>query len=173
MSGLGRGAQILGKLGDNLSQRRRGDLMVRYLGLAKIPMLAFIGPRVDELTEDRCVIRIPLTWRTKNHMRVMYIGVLTAGADLAGGVLAMESILSSPEPVALLFKDFHADYVRRADGDVLFVCEQGPQVRAAVERALETGERQNEPVEVNAYTDKPSGRELVARFTLTLTLKKS
>ncbi len=35
-------------------------------------------------------IRIPLGWRTRNHLGSMYFGALATGADLVGGLLVME-----------------------------------------------------------------------------------
>ncbi|MEE8409329.1 MAG: DUF4442 domain-containing protein [Myxococcota bacterium] len=172
MSATAWGVDVLKSIGERMPRRMRGNLIVRAFGLTKIPILGFIGPKVVELDDERCVIRIPLNWRTRNHLRVMYIGVLTAGADLAGGLMAMEVIFGLPQRVDLLFKDFKADFVRRAGHDVYFAVEQGAEIRSAVDRTIETGERQNVSVNVTCYCEAPGGREVVANVVLTLTMKK-
>lgn len=149
-----------------------GTAAIRAFGLTKIPMLWFIRPSVVEATDTRTVVKVPLTRRTRNHLKVMYIGALVAGADLAAGLTAMRRIQQSGEKVHLLFKDLQVDFLKRVDGDAHFVCEDGPAVRAAVERAVQTGERVNHPVPVVAIVPTRFGDEPVAKFTLTLTLKK-
>ena len=147
-------------------------LYLRYFGLRKIPLLFFVKPSVVAWTPERIVFKIPLRRRTKNHLGSMYFAVLAAGADLAAGFLAMEAIRKSGEPVALIFKNMQADFLKRAEGDVHFTCEDGVLVTDLVQKALETGERVELPVPVVATCPKELGDEPVARFTLTLSLKR-
>lgn len=145
--------------------------LVRWLGL-KIPSLLFVGPRVLELSDAGCAIQIPLGWRTKNHVGSMYVGVLCAGADLASGLNAARLIFAKHRRVVLVFKDLHAEFLKRADGDVVFRTTMGAAIADAVRRADETGERQTIPVEVIATVPKKYGDEPVARFTMGLSLKR-
>jgi len=62
--------------------------ILSLLSLAKIPSVLFLAPRVIELDDEGCAIRIPLTWRTRNHVGAMYMGALCAGADVAAGLNA-------------------------------------------------------------------------------------
>ena len=145
--------------------------LVRLLGL-KIPVLLFLGPRVLELDDEGCAIEIPLGYRSKNHLGSMYFGALHAGADLAAGLNATRLILRRHRRVQLIFKDAHAEFLKRADGDVVFRSRDGGRIRDAVEEAERTGERVTIPVEVVATVPKKYGDEPVARFTLGLSLKK-
>jgi acyl-coenzyme A thioesterase PaaI-like protein len=145
-------------------------LLLQLVGL-KIPMLLFVGPRVVRLDEEGCEVHIPLSWRSRNHLKVMYVGVLCAGADLAAGLNALNAIRSSGRRVDLLFKDLQASFFKRADGDVLFRSSAGLAVNAAVRRTVETGERVTIPVEVAATVPDRHGDEPVARFTMGLTMK--
>jgi acyl-coenzyme A thioesterase PaaI-like protein len=100
----------------------------------------------------------------------MYFGVLATGADLAGGLVAMKEITDSKQKVALSFKDFHAEFLKRAEGDVHFVCTQIPELKKFVAEVIASGERMNFPVNIVAIV--PSvGLEPVAKFILTLSLK--
>lgn len=145
--------------------------LVRVLGLTKIPVLFFVGPRVLRADEEGCEVKIPLNYRTRNHLNVMYFGVLAAGADIAGGLSAALLIWKKYPKVALLFKDFHAEFLKRADGDVHFTCNQGREIRAAVEQAVATGERITMPVEIIATVPSKYGDDPVAKFTLGLSMK--
>ena len=145
---------------------------VRLFGLTKIPLLAYCKPSVIELNEDRSIVMIPLSRRTKNHLNSMYFGVLAVGADIGGGLIAMDIIRRSGKNNSLVFKDFKADFLKRPTGDVHFVCEDGPAIKDLVERCLETKERENLAVKVKAIVPSINPDEVVADFTLTLSLKE-
>ncbi|MBI3544575.1 MAG: DUF4442 domain-containing protein [Deltaproteobacteria bacterium] len=149
----------------------RETLFLRSFGLLKIPMIFFVRPRVLELSNERVEIKIPLTYNTKNHLSSMYFGALSVGADCAGGILAMKLGRERSKKFSLAFKDFHADFLKRADGDVHFVCDEGAKVKALIDQAAASGERQNMPVQVTATVPSKYGDEPVARFTLTLSVK--
>lgn len=144
---------------------------VRLFSL-KIPLLLFTGPRVVEIDEEGCAIEIPLGWRTRNHLGSMYFGVLCVGADVAGGLNAVRLIQGRHKGVSLVFADLRAEFLKRADGDVLFRCRDGRRIAEAVRQASETGERVTLPVEVVATVPSKHGDEPVARFTLGLSLKQ-
>jgi acyl-coenzyme A thioesterase PaaI-like protein len=145
--------------------------LVRLLGL-RIPVLLFLGPRVDELDDRGCAVRIPLTYRAKNHLGSMYFGALCAGADLAAGLNAARLIFQRHRKVKLVFAEVKGEFLKRADGDVVFRTTQGAAIRAAVEEADATGERVTLPVEVLATVPAKYGSEPVARFTMGLSLKR-
>ncbi len=149
----------------------RDTAMIRAFGLMKVPLLFWISPSVKELTNKRCVVKIPLNRRTKNHLKSMYFGVLACGADAAGGLAAMKLIINSGENVSLAFKDFHAEFLKRAEGDTYFTCEQGEEIQKFVEMVVASDERHNMPVKITA-TCPDIDDEPVAEFTLTLSLKK-
>jgi acyl-coenzyme A thioesterase PaaI-like protein len=150
----------------------RETARLRLFGLLKIPVIFFVGPKVVEIDDHHCVIQIPLNRRTRNHYRSMYFGVLAAGADLGAGLLAQ--FLAEKHAhgkVGILFKDFKADFLKRAEGDTRFICDEGEKIRQAIDQAIETKERQNLPVRVYATVPSRSGSEPVAEFVLTLSLK--
>ncbi|MFA6235696.1 MAG: PaaI family thioesterase [Bacteriovorax sp.] len=154
----------------NVPKKVLDTLFVRFFGLTKIPLIFFVGPTVIRLDDEQCIVMIPLTRRTKNHLKSMYFGVLATGADLAGGLAAMKEISDSKKKIDLSFKDFHAEFLKRAEGDVHFTCTQIPEIKKFVAEVISSGERMNFPVEIEASVPQ-IGPELVAKFTLTLSLK--
>jgi acyl-coenzyme A thioesterase PaaI-like protein len=145
---------------------------LRLWTLAKVPLLFYLRPFVVESGERRCVVRIPLSRRSKNHLGSMYFGALCAGADLAGGLTAKRRIDASGRKVSLIFKDLQARFHKRAEGDVLFTCEDGEAIGVLVSRAIASGEREELPVRIVATVPDKLGDEPVADFTLTLSLKR-
>jgi acyl-coenzyme A thioesterase PaaI-like protein len=151
-------------------------LKVRALGISKIPVLFFLSPSVLELNDYRCVVKIPLTYRSKNHLGSMYFGALAAGADLAGGLMGWKisdefAAKTKKKKINLIFKDFKAEFLKRAEGDVHFTCEEGQAVRELVEKVALSGERAQIPVNITATVPSKLGDEPVARFVLTLSMK--
>ncbi len=145
--------------------------LVQLLGITKIPLLAFVAPRVQQLDDDGCTVKIPLGYRTKNHLGSMYFGVLAAGADITGGLNAFLAIRQKYPRVSLVFKDFQANFLKRADGDVHFRCNDGRAIHAAMAETVRTGERVTIPVAVTATVPSKYGSEPVAEFKLGLSLK--
>ncbi|MFA6956336.1 MAG: DUF4442 domain-containing protein [Thermoanaerobaculia bacterium] len=139
---------------------------------AKVPMIWLTGASVVEATDRRCVIRIPYRWRNRNHLGSIYFGVLCMGADIAGGFLAMRQIRADGGGVSLIFKDVRAEFLKRAEGEVRFTCEDGEAISGLVKRARESGERENMTVVVVATVPSKLADEPVARFELTLSLKR-
>ncbi len=147
-------------------------LRLQAFGWLRIPLIAFVTPSVVELSDQRIEVKIPLTRRSRNHLKSMYFGALAVGADCAVGLLAMRLIEERKDPkISLVFKDFQANFLKRPEGDVHFICEMGPQIRALVEQAATTGERCNLPLHAIATVPSISGSEPVATFVLTLSLK--
>lgn len=146
-------------------------LALRTFGLFKIPLLFYVGPSILKLSDKACEVKIPLSYRTKNHLGCMYFGVLAAGADCAGGLMGMQAIKKSGKKVDLLFKDFKAEFLRRAEGDVHFKCLDGALIKKQVADTIRSGKRVNRTMKIVATTPKVSGNEPVALFELTLSVK--
>jgi acyl-coenzyme A thioesterase PaaI-like protein len=151
----------------------QATLMIRTFGWLKIPLLAYTRPSVLALDEDHCVVRIKLGRRTGNHLGSMYVGALAIGADCASGLIAASLIRKRQAKVTLAFKSMSATFLKRAESDVFFVCEEGAKIRALVERTLASEERQTMPVHLRAEVRSPEGPETVAEFVMELSLKQS
>jgi acyl-coenzyme A thioesterase PaaI-like protein len=144
---------------------------VRLFSL-RIPVLLFLGPRVLELDEEGCAVEIPLGWRSRNHLGSMYLGALCAGADVASGLVAARLVRERHRGVRIVFADLEADFLKRADGDVVFRCRDGRRIAEAVRSADATGERVTVATEVIATVPRKYGDEPVARFEMGLSLKR-
>ena len=108
----------------HVPKKYQNTIFVRLFGFMKVPLIFWVDPSVVKMDDHECIIKIPLNRRTKNHLNSMYFGVLCTGADIAGGLVAMNEITASKKKVALSFKDFKADFLKRAEGDVHFIVTQ-------------------------------------------------
>ena len=153
------------------SELTKANLYLKFFGFKKIPLLWFCRPKIIHLDSNSVEIKIPLRRRTKNHLGSMYFGALSVGADITGGFLAMLCIQNSKKKVALIFKDFKAEFLKRAEGDVHFQCTQGPDIVNLVEETISSGKRKNMVVYIDALVPSIS-KDIVAKFELTLSLKE-
>ena len=154
-------------------ERFKQTFGMRLFGWLQIPLLASVRPSVVELSETRCVIRVPLRRWTRNHLGSMYFGALAIGADCAGGLLAMDQIKRSGGGVSLVFKSFQASFLKRPESDVYFICDEGEAIRDQVRRALASDARITEPMHIQAAVKTEGGAfEPVAEFVLELSLKR-
>lgn len=136
----------------------------------KVPMIGLAGLEIMTLDDNECVVKIPFKPENRNHVNSMYFGALSVGADGAGGLLAQYQIIKNGLNTTLLFKDFKANFLKRPEGDVYFVCKEGQKVKGMLDKVAQTGERVSEPVHVDAFVGSP-GDVKVAEFELTLSLK--
>lgn len=102
----------------------------------------------------------------------MYFAALAMGADCAAGLLAVELIHRQQQNISFIFKDFNAEFYRRATADVHFSCDQGHEIAQLVNNAVSSSQRTD--MTLDAIATVPSENdEPVARFRLTLSLKRA
>jgi acyl-coenzyme A thioesterase PaaI-like protein len=150
----------------------RETLALRLWAFKNIRLIAYVRPRVVDLTDERCEIVLPLSRRTRNHLGSMYFGALCTGADAAAALIGLKASRKAGGRIAVIFKDMQAEFFKRAEADVHFACEQGREISALIARADSSGERENLPVHVVATVPKLFASDPVARFTLTLSVKR-
>lgn len=166
--------RILEKMESSLDQwispSLKATAILQGFGLWKIPLLFAVRPKVIQLNDKGIRVKIPLNRMTKNHLNSMYFGTLAIGADCVVGLLAVHHIRKRKKKVSLVFKDFHAEFLKRAEGNVIFHCEDGSNISHLVDEVIQTGERKNLKVPAKAVLESDETVE-VARFQLTLSLK--
>jgi hypothetical protein len=150
---------------NSLSSMRR---MLWMMGIFKIPMIAYVKPRLLELNDEQSIVRIKLRRRTKNHLKSMYFGSLSVGADVAAGLHAFYFANKEGAKVSFAFKSVKADFLMRAMTDVVFISKDGQIVQQAFEQAKSTQKRVNQMVKVEC---RNTSSELVATFDMEISVK--
>lgn len=138
------------------------------LGLVKIPIIGFVRPKLISVNSDEIAISISLRRRTKNHLNSMYFGALAVGADVAAGILAFYHSEIHNKNISLAFKGMNAQFLKRAESTIRFVCSEGKILENMVMNSINSGERQNESVTVYAVNEQ---NENVAIFEMIVSLK--
>jgi len=151
----------------------QANIFLKAFALTKVPMILFTGVSIIELSEQRTVIKIPLNWRTKNHLNSMYFGAMAVGADVASGLYASLLIKESQKKIHLSFKDFTANFLKRPTSNVFFIVDRVQEIKQLVDEVIEKPNmRKNLPISVIAATNlKLISESTVAEFVLTLSLK--
>ncbi len=155
-----------------VTERLKYNLYLWYFSLTQVRLIHYCRPKIHDITEDGVTLFMPLDRRTRNHVNSMYIGAMVVGVDMVAGFTAMLKIRKSKRNVILIFKDLNAEFFKRAEGDVHYICKEGKAIEAAVEETLRTGERVNLPVPVIATVPDKFGDEPVAKFSITLSMKE-
>ena len=155
-----------------LSHAAKATFFIRTFGFFKVPLIYYCRPKVLSITDEKVEVKIPLNRKTKNHVKSMYFGVLSVGADVTGAMIAMDIIKKTKRNINLLFKDFNADFLKRAEGDVHFICNDGKKISKMIAEVIESKKRVNESIEILAYVPTKFKDEPVAKFLLTLSLKE-
>lgn len=137
----------------------------------KIPLIGYLRPKLISLDDKHIIVKLPLTRRSKNHLHSMYFGALAVGADLAGGLHGFYHAKKAKVDASMVFKSFQAQFLRRPESDVYFVCDMGEEVKAMIEESQKTGERINKPIKIKAFINYPENSEEVADFILEISIK--
>lgn len=115
--------------------------MNRFL-LFKIPSAFFSGVRVTEITDDKVVVKVKHKWRNQNPFNSMYWAVQGMASELTTGVLVMKHIAESKRKISMLVTHQEADFFKKATGKITFLCNDGIEIKNAVQKTIETGEGQ-------------------------------
>ncbi len=135
-----------------------------------VPMIEYSGMSILKLDEDQSVIKMPFISQNMNHVQSMYFASLAIGADAAAGVLALYNLNIKNVNSTVVFKDFKANFIRRANSDVFFICKDREIINDSINLATEKRERVNFPVRVVATQDL-NKIDPVAEFKLTVSIK--
>lgn len=152
----------------NLKQANR---YLKLFGLFKVPLIFYCRPKVLHIDEKEVTVMIPLRRRTKNHLNSMYFGALAVGADIAGGMIAFYISEKDKTKISLAFKSLKADFHKRPEGDVFFYCHDGEIIQNMIAESKQSAERINKAVKITAIVPSIDPKEIVASFSLTLSIK--
>jgi len=140
------------------------------LGFMKIPMIRYTKPKLLAIDDTTVRVKIKLRRRTKNHLSSMYFGALSVGADVAGGIQVFYFSKKMDRKVSFAFKGMNAQFLKRAESDIIFESNEGQKIQKAMEKSLLEGSRINDSIMVEAKND--SG-EIVATFEMIVSVRVS
>jgi hypothetical protein len=149
-------------LRDVYSPVKLGVYFLRYL-----PTAWWWGIEVRSATANAARVYLPFSWRTSNPFRSIYFAALCGAGELASGILANLARIDKGD-ISMIVVSQQAIFLKKANTDVIFTCEQGDLAFEAVQKALDTGEPQQ--VEMLA-TGRNTYGEVVATVTINWSYK--
>ena len=144
-------------------------LGIRALLWSKLPLAAFAGLRVRRLDENGAEVSLPAGWKTQNPFGSTYFAAQAMAAEMSTGAPALWFIEQSGVRVSSLVTGIAAQFTRKATSEARFVFSDGAGMRAAIDKAVQSGE----PVVFKARSigTQRDGTQ-VADFTIEWSFKK-
>ena len=136
--------------------------------LFKLPAAYFTGVRTKSLDDTTCVVSVKHRWINQNPFNSMFWAVQGMAAELTTGALVMTKIRKSGKKISMLVANNNATFTKKATGRIMFKCNEGAKIDAAITKAIETGEGQT--VWLSANGVNAEGVE-VSSFNFEWTLK--
>jgi len=133
-----------------------------------MPLGYFAGLKVERFDEKSATVSLPFNWITKNPFKSVYFGAQAMAAELSTGVLAMDAVIDSKKPISMLVFDMKAHFSKKAVSRIRFTCEQGDEIRKAIQKAIDT--KEGVTVEVQSIGTDEDG-DVVSEFNYTWTFK--
>lgn len=141
--------------------------MRMYL-LWKLPAAWFMGIGVRSCDGVKAVVRLPYGWRSQNPFRSTYFAAQCAAAEMSTGLLALMHLQGKPA-VSMLVTHIEAEFKKKVSETLLFTCEDGALLEAAIQQAIASEEAQ--VFRATSIGRLPDGTE-AARVWITWSFKK-
>ncbi|HRG58019.1 MAG TPA: DUF4442 domain-containing protein [Bacteroidia bacterium] len=140
----------------------------RSLMFFQIPLIWFSGIKVRVFERNSCQIKLPFTRRTKNPFRSVYFAAQCMAAELSTGLMVMAETLESGKKCSMLVTNMQANFVKKADQDIVFTCEPNEIIMNAIQNSIAS----NEPVKFSLKSvGKMQDGMVVAEFEFEWSLK--
>ena len=107
---------------------------------SKLPLAAFAGLRVRRLDDEGAEVSLPAGWKTQNPFGSTYFAAQAMAAEMSTGAPALWLIEKSGVKVSSLVTGISAKFTKKATREAFFVFQDGAKMRAAIEKAVSTGE---------------------------------
>ncbi len=107
---------------------------------AKLPAAAFMGVRLVTVNFEKAEVRLPYRWQSKNPFKSIYFVAQCAAAEFSTGILAATLLEGFDVKISMLVQEIQAKFLKKANTTVTFTCTQGAEFKAAILKAVETGE---------------------------------
>ncbi len=136
-----------------------------------VPMIEYSQLSIEHLDNEKCIIKMPFIPQNKNHVNSMYFGSILIGTEVSAGVLAFYYLKQNDHNSTVVFKDVAGNFLKRAEADTYFICNDSKLIADAIKKAAATKERVNVTVNVIGVTDLNKPDEKVSDFKITVSVK--
>ena len=107
--------------------------------LLKLPAAYLCGVRLRSIDQNRAEVGVRFRWINQNPFKSMFWAVQGMAAELACGILVMQSLRAQDASISMLLVGTQGEFTKKARGKILFTCQDGAIVESAVAQCLKTG----------------------------------
>lgn len=147
----------------------RSPFLFRLFLFRKLPAAWLAGIRLEELTDEKCVVSVPYKWLTQNPFRSIYFACLQMAGEMSTGLLAYAHVYESLPRISMLVINMKSEFFKKADERIYFTCMDGKKIQETVISAKQSGDAH--AIEVITTGRTKSGIE-VARFVINWSFKR-
>lgn len=115
---------------------------INKFNIFKLPSVFLMGVRVTSITNQACTVTVKHKWINQNPFKSLFWAVQGMAAELTTGAIVMAKIAESGKKISMLVTTNNATFTKKATGKITFVCNDGALIDAALQKTIETGERQ-------------------------------
>ena len=130
----------MGALFSQFVQKISSPIRFGFFLATKLPAAFFVGLRLNEIDEVKCIIGVRHSWFSKNPFKSMYFAAEAMAAEMSIGLLAFGYIYKQAFKVSMLVVKMEADYFKKGTGKLKFTCNDGKAIENAIAETLRTGE---------------------------------
>ncbi len=140
----------------------------RFFLFQKLPAAFFAGLRIQHFDSNSCTVKIKYSWFSKNPFKSVYFAVEAMAAEMCSGMLAFGQVYQRNPKISMLVVKMEVNFIKKATGTILFTCEDGAAIQAAINESIASGEGKTL---VCVSKGKNSANETVAEFFITWSFK--
>jgi len=140
----------------------------RFFLFQKLPASFFSGLRMVHFDATTCTVKIKYSWFSQNPFKSIYFAVEAMAAEMTCGMLAFSQVYHRVPKISMLVVGTQANFLKKATGTILFSCEDGLAIQAAINETIATGE--GKTVICKSVGTNEKG-EVVAEFNFTWSFK--
>ena len=141
------------------------------LGIAAMPMMRYVRPKLVELTPDLATVRIDVSRRSKNSYNSLFLGALAAGGDCVAGLFPRKFMFETGHRTIPIVKSTSSEYYKRVTTYAHFTCTQGRELYEICNSVVASGERRDFTVDVTVTAPSEFGDEVVARISQVMSVR--
>jgi len=153
---------------NKFSRLMTSPLLFRFFLFQKLPAAFFAGLRIHYYDDQKCVVRIRYSWFSQNPFKSIYFAVEAMAAEMTCGMLAFAQVYQRVPKISMLVVGTQANFLKKATGTILFSCEDGLAIQAAINESIATGEGKTVICKTVGTNEKG---EVVAEFNFTWSFK--
>ncbi len=134
----------------------------------QIPIAWIAGVRLHRWSEESVSTKVKLSFLNQNPFASMFWAVQGMAAEFSSGFLLAQKIKETEQSISMLIVGIQSTYTKKAVGKIIFTCEDGQKIKAAVDEAIET--KQGVVLKVKSIGTDEAG-DVVSTFEFTWSLK--